>query len=131
MAFDLTREQWRTFKTTNNLSKSPWYSKADVGPTIEKFWVAHTACKNSPSLSTFMAFEEAATKLRDAFRKFTELKEAKKELTQPAFEKITDWRNEIIDLVSELEKDVLKIGKNKLKEMQEKESRELLERRMK
>ena len=130
MAFDLTREQWKTFKTQNNLSKS-WFSKADVGPTLDKFWIAHTACKNSPSLSTFIAFEKAAAKLRDAFRIFIELKETKNEMTQPAFKKITDWRNEIIDLVSELEKDVLKIGKNKLKEMQEKESRELLDRRMK
>jgi hypothetical protein len=92
---DLTRAKWKQFKADNNLSKSSFFNKADVGPTIEEFAKALEAFKKQPSTKGLMTMSRKSTALKAAFTKFINLKEAKAELTPPAKAKIEKWKTQL------------------------------------
>ena len=102
MSFTLTRDAWKNFKTQNNLSKSPWYSRADVGPTIDKFWAARDIFLKAPGMESLKKFFAAATNLQKAFTKFVGLKEVKGEMTNPAKAQIETWKDQIDDVTKML-----------------------------
>jgi hypothetical protein len=99
MAFTLTRDAWKKFKTDNNLSKSSAFNKADVGPHIDSLW---KACEQYSREKGWKAFRPLVTKLTDlqkAFIKFIALKEAKEELTPAAKNQIQTWQKQLNDAV--------------------------------
>ena len=98
MGFTLTRANWQTFKTTNNLSKSSWFSKADVGPTIDKFHVAYAAWKKQRGLKSLMECSKRADDLKKAFEKFIALKETRNEMTPTAKTQIEAWHTQLGNL---------------------------------
>jgi hypothetical protein len=102
MSFTLTRDAWKNFKTQNNLSKSPWYSRADVGPTIDKFWTAEQVFVDTPTMTSLKNAYAAAVNLQKAFAKFITLKEAKSELKTAAKAQIQTWSSEIDEVTEEL-----------------------------
>ncbi|HQV29497.1 MAG TPA: hypothetical protein PLG23_15285 [Thermoflexales bacterium] len=95
MAFTLKRDSWKTFKTQNNLSKSSWFSKADVGPTIDKFWAAKDLWDKAWGMTSLRKFFTAATNLQAAFDKFIKLKVAKGEMSETVRSQIATWKQEI------------------------------------
>jgi len=102
MAFTLTRDAWKDFKTQNSLSKSPWYSRADVGPSIDKFWAARDIFLKAPGMESLKKFFGAATNLQKAFTKFIGLKEVKGELRALAKTQIGTWKDQIDDVTKML-----------------------------
>ncbi len=102
MSFTLTRDAWKNFKAQNNLSKSPWYSRADVGPTIDKFWAARDIFLKAPGMESLKKFFASATNLQKAFTKFVGLKEVKGELKTPAKTQIETWKEQIDDVTKML-----------------------------
>jgi hypothetical protein len=95
MAFTLTRDAWKKFKTDNDLSKSSIFSRADVGPTIDKFWEAANAFSTAKTTDTVRKLFTKCTDLEKAFDKFIALKEIKNELKAPAKAKIEAWKKEL------------------------------------
>jgi hypothetical protein len=100
----LNRDQWKKFKETNNLSKSSFFNKADVGPQIDKFQKALEDCKKSPGQKSLMAAFTKAQDLQKAFNKFIDLKETKNELKPPAKTQIQTWHGELDTAVQGLAK---------------------------
>lgn len=91
----LNRDAWKKFKETNNLSKSSFFNKADVGPSIDSFQKAMDACKASPGAKTLATCVSKAVDLEKAFAKFIQLKEAKAELKEPAKKQLEAWSKEL------------------------------------
>ncbi|HEX4000661.1 MAG TPA: hypothetical protein VHX65_19085 [Pirellulales bacterium] len=100
----LTRDKWKTFKEKNNLSKSSFFSKADVGPHIDSFQKALEDCKKSPGQKSLMAAFSKGETLNKAFEKFIGLKEAKDELKPDAKKQLETWRGELSAMVQGLAK---------------------------
>ena len=116
MAFTLTRDAWKIFKATNHLSKSPWYSRADVGPAIDKFHTAYDTWNKTPGYKTLASCVSKAVDLEKAFAKFITLKEAKDELGGPAKLQIQTWAGEARDAANKLRESYATLGKSKLKD---------------
>jgi len=95
MAFTLTRDAWKKFKTDNNLSKSSFFSKADVGPSIDAFWKAAEAFSQAKTTDSVRKLFTKAGDLDKAFGKFIGLKEAKAELKAGAKSQIEAWKREL------------------------------------
>ncbi len=101
---DLDREKWKQFKTDNNLSKSSFFKKADVGPTIDKFQTAVERFRDSKSQKDLMSVFSKAEELQKAFAKFIQLKEAKDELSDAAKTKIKKWSGQLDNVNTALAK---------------------------
>lgn len=108
--FSLGRTQWRTFQTTSGLGKLPWYKQVDVGPSIDKFWTACQAYDNDPSLKNLNTAEEKAKALKSAFAKFAVRKATTSGLTNPQWNQIKGWMDELDEIIDEdyLKKDYVK-----------------------
>ena len=117
---DLTREKWREFKEKNNLSKSSFFSKADVGPTIDSLQKAVTAFKGSATKRNLESVVKKAGELQKAFAKFIQLKEFKEELKDDAKARINKWSAQINDLTAQMA-DIYRQCKEELKENDRKE----------
>lgn len=100
----LDREKWKQFKTDNDLSKSSFFKKADVGPTIDKFQDAVAAYRKSKSKKDLMSAFKKAEDLQKAFAKFINLKEAKAELSATAKQKIEKWSAQLDSVATALAK---------------------------
>jgi hypothetical protein len=100
----LNRDKWKKFKEDNNLSKSSFFSKADVGPHIDSFQKALEACKKSPGQKSLMTCFTKADDLKKAFQKFIALKETKTELKAPAKAQLETWSKELESVVVGLAK---------------------------
>jgi len=100
----LDRDKWKQFKTDNNLSKSSFFKKADVGPTIDKFQDSVVAFRKSKSQKDLMSCFKRAQDLQKAFAKFIGLKEAKDELSAAAKQKIQKWSGELDNVTTALAK---------------------------
>ncbi|AMV33500.1 hypothetical protein VN12_15340 [Pirellula sp. SH-Sr6A] len=100
----LTRDKWRKFKDENNLSKSSFFKKADVGPQLEKFQKALDACKNTPGKKSLGKCFTEADKLETAIEKFIKLKEAKAELDEKANKQLKSWSKELGSITKSLAK---------------------------
>ena len=92
---DLDRAKWQTFKTTNNLSKSSFFNKADVGPNIDAFQKAVAEYRTAKSEKSLMKVFGKATDLQKAFKKFLDIKEGKNELTNDSRAKIEKWASQL------------------------------------
>lgn len=101
---ELDRDKWKQFKTDNNLSKSSFFKKADVGPTIDKFQDAIVAYRKSKSKKDLMSAFKKAEDLQKAFAKFINLKEAKDELSTAAKQKIQKWSGQLDNVAKVLAK---------------------------
>ncbi len=101
---ELDRDKWKQFKTDNNLSKSSFFKKADVGPTIDKFQDAVVAFRKTKSQKDLMSAFKKAEDLQKAFAKFINLKEAKDELSAPAKQKIQKWSTQLDSVTKTLAK---------------------------
>lgn len=97
--YELTREKWRDFKEENGLSKSSFFKKADVGPSIDDFQNAVLAFRQSGGKKDLEKAFRKAEALQKAFAKFIGLKEAKAELSTTAKAKIQKWIKQL-DTVS-------------------------------
>ena len=100
--YELDRDKWKAFKAEFNLSKSSFFNKADVGPTIDKFQSAMTTFAKSGGEKNLRAAFVKAQDLQKAFEKFIDLKEVEKELTLPAKAKIEKWHGQLNDCVKVL-----------------------------
>jgi hypothetical protein len=100
----LNRAKWKKFKTDHNLSKSSFFAKADVGPTIEDFEKAALKFAKSVSEKDLMTLFSKCQKLQAAFKKFIALKEAKAELTPEAKKQIQAWDGELDGIATDLAK---------------------------
>ncbi len=94
-SFTLTRAKWRQFKDDNNLSKSSFFKKADVGPHIDSFQKAVAAFKSKPGKKPLESCFMKAVALQKAFEKFISLKEAKAELTPAAKAQLKTWSEQV------------------------------------
>jgi len=100
----LNRDKWKKFKEANDLSKSSFFNKADVGPHIDSFQKALEACKKSPGQKSLMTCFTKASDLKAAFQKFVALKETKAELKGPAKTQLEEWSKELEAVVVGLAK---------------------------
>ena len=100
----LNRDKWKKFKEANDLSKSSFFNKADVGPHIDSFQKALEACKKSPGQKSLMTCFTKADDLNKAFKKFIALKETKAELKAPAKTQLEIWSKELDAVVVGLAK---------------------------
>jgi hypothetical protein len=91
----INRTQWKKFKDDNDLSKSSFFKKADVGPTIDSFQKASDKFLNTRGLKDLLALNGKARDMKKAFEKFIGLKEAKAELTATAKTQIENWLEEV------------------------------------
>ncbi len=123
----LNRDKWKKFKEDNNLSKSSFFNKADVGPTIDKFQKALDDCKKNPGEKSLMAAFSKAQDLQKAFNKFIELKETKQELKGPAKTQIETWHTELEEAVQGLAKLYKGAGQKPLQASDAKNMRERLD----
>lgn len=100
----LDRDKWKQFKEANGFSKSSFFKKADVGPTIDKFQTAMKKFEASKSEKDLMDAFKKAEALKAAFAKFINLKEAKAEMTAGAKQRLEKWSGELDDYVIRLAK---------------------------
>ncbi|XZE32885.1 hypothetical protein SH501x_003651 [Pirellulaceae bacterium SH501] len=100
----LTREKWKRFKQDNNLSKSSFFKKADVGPQLDKFQKALDSCKRTPGKKSLSKCFSEADKLEKAIDKFIKLKEAKAELDEKATKQLKAWSKELDSVTKGLAK---------------------------
>lgn len=96
--FTLSRNTWKKFKTDNDLSKSSFFKKADVGPTIEKFQSSYEKLMQSKGQKDLMTCHSRCLDLQKAFDKFIDLKEAKGELKPAAKTQLNTWKKELAGL---------------------------------
>jgi hypothetical protein len=94
----INRTAWKKFKDDNNLSNSSFFSKADVGPTIDSFQKASEKFLNSRGMKDLLALNGKARDMKKAFAKFIGLKEAKAELTATAKSQVEKWLQEVTDI---------------------------------
>lgn len=100
--YELSRAKWQLFKKDNNLSKSSVFSKADVGPHIDKFQSAVENFEKVGGKKNLTTAFKKAGDLQKAFTKFINLKEAKGELSAPAKAKITKWKSQLDTIETKL-----------------------------
>lgn len=100
----LTRDKWKRFKEDNNLSKSSFFKKADVGPQLDKFQKSLDACKSMPGKKSLGKCFTEAGKLEAAIEKFIKLKEAKAELDEKANKQLKAWSKELGSITKSLAK---------------------------
>jgi hypothetical protein len=98
----LTRGKWRTFKTQNQLSKSSFFNKADVGPSVEAFANAYANFKKTRSMNDLLKASSKLTDLQKAFTKFLAIKEVKQELTAGSRLQIETWKDQLDDVMKEM-----------------------------
>src|SRR5690606_30598957 len=67
---ELNRDKWKEFKNKHDFSKSSFFSKADVGPTIDKFQDAVARFQKTRAQKDLMSAFKKAQDLQKAFAKF-------------------------------------------------------------
>lgn len=93
---NLTRDEWKTFKVENGLTKSSFFTKANVGPLVDAFHKAGERWEAEDGMTgDGRKFLKATEKLSKAFSKFIRNKAAKQELTADALRQINRWQREL------------------------------------